>query len=545
MQTTEDMELLREYAWRKSEQAFATLVSRHIDLVYSAALRHVGNHHQAEEITQAVFVILARKARSLGPGTVLAGWLFRTARLTAANYLRAEARRARREQEAFMQADSTDNPPGDPWRDVAPMLNDAIAGLREADRNAIVLRFLQGKDYKEVAAALGSTEPAAHMRVSRALEKLRKLFARRGVALSAAALGSLLAANATQAAPAGLAVSVSAAAVHGTAITASTLALVKGTLEFMAWTKTKMAIGASLVVLLAYQHHQNSARAQQLAAAREDLRLKTEAVAAQQNRLAELQEQNRGIVTTRREMEQELARLRARRKAAANSGAPTVTAGSSATLLSAMLQDPVERESLRQTLTAGFRNRVAPLVKELHLAAQATEKLLQIGGDWYMKNTETTAAFTDGKITAAAAVQASDETKANAQDQIRALLGETGFAKYEACERSYPVRTLVEQFDKQLGFFAIHELQRQRLFDLLAAQPPEVAAALAGDFTVRDLVVPDALNQRFANEVAANQQILQAAAAFLEPEQVQALGLMQTHNLSSQRRAVLRMLRKL
>src|SRR5512134_1101151 len=154
MQPTDDMGLLREYARGHSEEAFATLVTRHIDLVYSAALRQVGNHHQAEEITQAVFVILARKARSLGPGTVLAGWLFRTARLTTANYLRTEIRRARREQEAFMQSEPTENS-GDPWQEVAPLLNDAIAALAEGDRDAIVLRFLQGKDYKQVAAALG------------------------------------------------------------------------------------------------------------------------------------------------------------------------------------------------------------------------------------------------------------------------------------------------------------------------------------------------------------------------------------------------------
>src|SRR5512133_1663694 len=141
MQSVDDMRLLREYARGRSEEAFATLVTRHIDLVYSAALRQVGNHHQAEEITQAVFVILARKAGSLGPGTVLAGWLFRTARLTAANYLRTEMRRARREQEAFMQSEPTGNSGADAWQEVAPLLNDSIAALAENDRNAIVLRF--------------------------------------------------------------------------------------------------------------------------------------------------------------------------------------------------------------------------------------------------------------------------------------------------------------------------------------------------------------------------------------------------------------------
>lgn len=117
MPATDDMDLLREYATRHSEEAFATLVSRHIDLVYSAALRHTRNHHQAQEITQAVFVILARKARALNPKTVLAGWLFQTARLTASNYVRGEIRRARREQEACMQSNLNDDAE-ESWRNV-------------------------------------------------------------------------------------------------------------------------------------------------------------------------------------------------------------------------------------------------------------------------------------------------------------------------------------------------------------------------------------------------------------------------------------------
>ena len=134
------MELLREYASRNSEESFATLVSRHIDLVYSAALRQVANHHQAEEITQAVFVLLARKARSLKPRTILPGWLLRTARLTAANCLRTEIWRARREREAYMQSNPSDNP-DTLWQQMVPVLNDVIDCLREKDRNAVVLRL--------------------------------------------------------------------------------------------------------------------------------------------------------------------------------------------------------------------------------------------------------------------------------------------------------------------------------------------------------------------------------------------------------------------
>ena len=254
----DDMELLREYATRHSEEAFATLVMRHIDLVYSAALRHTRNHHQAQEISQAVFVVLARKAPSLSSRAALAGWLFQTARLTAANYVRGEIRRARREQEACMQSDPNDHAE-ESWRHVAPILNEIIGDLREKDRDAVVLRFLQGKDYRQVAAALGATEEAAQMRVSRALEKMRKMFARRGVVLSVAALGGAIAAQGTQAAPAGLAATVAAGAVHGTALGASILTLTEGTLKIMAWTKTKTIVTAALVATVSaglFEAHQ-------------------------------------------------------------------------------------------------------------------------------------------------------------------------------------------------------------------------------------------------------------------------------------------------
>src|SRR5882757_1424946 len=295
MPAMDDTELLRDYATRHSEEAFTTLVTRHIDLVYSAALRHTRNHHQAQEITQAVFVVLARKAPSFNPRTVLAGWLFQTARLTAANYVRGEIRRARREQEACMQFDPNDRDE-DTWKHVTPILNEIIGGLREKDRDAIVLRFLQGKDYQQVAATLGATEEAAQMRVSRALEKMRKMFARRGVVLSAAALGGAIAAQGTQAAPANLASTVAAGAIHGTALGASTLTLTEGTLKIMAWINAKVVIGASVVVLLAVQHHQNAAQARQIADARQQLNGQAEALGAEESRAQELEQQTAGIL---------------------------------------------------------------------------------------------------------------------------------------------------------------------------------------------------------------------------------------------------------
>src|SRR5215831_6099134 len=155
-----EMELVREYASSGSEEAFTALVSQHINLVYSVALRGVGNPHRAEEICQAVFIILARKASGLPPGTVLSGWLYETARLTAANYLRREIRRTYREQEAQMQS-LLEPPEPDAWAQVAPLLDQAMACLNEQDRNAVVLRFFETRSFHDVGASMGTSEDAA------------------------------------------------------------------------------------------------------------------------------------------------------------------------------------------------------------------------------------------------------------------------------------------------------------------------------------------------------------------------------------------------
>src|SRR5438874_830150 len=137
---TDDMELLREYAQRQSDSAFATLVSRHIKLVYSAALRQVGDGHLAEEITQVVFIILARKAKSLGPNTILSAWLYRTVRYVSADALKTQRRRRSREQEAHMDSTLNDLQTESAWQELAPLLDEAMTRLRQSDRQALMLR---------------------------------------------------------------------------------------------------------------------------------------------------------------------------------------------------------------------------------------------------------------------------------------------------------------------------------------------------------------------------------------------------------------------
>ncbi len=250
MQELDDAALLREYVERDSDEAFATLVARHINKVYSVALRHTGNPHQAEEITQAVFVILARKSRHLGKRVLLSGWLYQTARLATLTFVRGEIRRTRREQEAHMQT-MLNKSESDVWAQIGPLLDTAMGGLSETDRHAIVLRFLDGKSMKEIGAALGGSEDAAKMRVNRAVGKLQKYFLRHSVTSTTEAVVEAISTNSVQVAPSTLADSVTAVVLTKGAVGGSSALLVKATLKFMAWYNTKDAILAGSAIMLA------------------------------------------------------------------------------------------------------------------------------------------------------------------------------------------------------------------------------------------------------------------------------------------------------
>ena len=248
----DDFSLLTRYVREHSDASFETLMQRHLDLVYSSALRIASDPHLAEDITQAVFIVLARKAPRLTAGTVIPAWLLTVTKLTAANARRRKNNTRRREQEtAVLNRNRTDTA-GD-WSQIAPLLDDAIDALNETDRAAVVLRFFKRCSVNEVAAQLKLSPAAAEKRVLRALEKLRGFFSRKGITLSGLALAALLAERGVQAAPAALAAAMPhaiAAAKGGIAITSS-LSLANGVLSAMTIATAKqLALCACIFLFL-------------------------------------------------------------------------------------------------------------------------------------------------------------------------------------------------------------------------------------------------------------------------------------------------------
>jgi RNA polymerase sigma factor (sigma-70 family) len=222
---TSDLDLLQQFARQNSEEAFAALVQRHLNLVYSAALRQVRSPQLAEEIAQSVFSDLARNAVPLcgmKPDTILTAWLYQVTRRTAVDVIRKESRRQLREQIAMemnnMNATSTD------WIQIEPLLDEAMHELDDTDRAAVLLRYFENKSLREVGDALSASEDAAQKRVSRAVERLREFFSKRNVTMGASGLAVLISANAVQASPVGLVATVASAAVlAGTAVQTSTV----------------------------------------------------------------------------------------------------------------------------------------------------------------------------------------------------------------------------------------------------------------------------------------------------------------------------------
>jgi RNA polymerase sigma factor (sigma-70 family) len=258
----DDMRLLRLYAEGGDERAFSTLVSRHMSWVYSACCRGLKDRHLAEDAAQAVFLILARRAKNISPKVRLSGWLFKTTRFAVADARKRETRHQRRQElaaqrttEKMIAAENLTAAEAQLWEVVAPNMDDALAYLCEKDRQAVVLHFFEGLSFSEMGPILGLSKEGAKKRVSRAIDKLRGLFARKGATIAASALIALLAAKSVEAAPVGLATATAAAATGQGPASYMGLAIARGILQLMNNTvsllvKAMLAAEAAAIILI-------------------------------------------------------------------------------------------------------------------------------------------------------------------------------------------------------------------------------------------------------------------------------------------------------
>ncbi len=256
----DDRQLLRQFTQHNSQEAFAALTARYLSLVYSTCHRELDDADLAEDVTQAVFLILARKAPTLRREVVLSGWLFQTARFAARNARLQEQRRKAHEQKAAdtlrEQQMETENAA---WTDIEPLLNQSLAGLRDGERECVLLRFFQGMSFAEAGVALGLSEEAARKRVTRALEKMCQFFVKNGVIVPSTALAVLLTAHTAKAVPLGLAPAIAQSTAGVLAGHTTTAALTgshayqlsEGIIKAMKITQIKAAAGLTIATVVA------------------------------------------------------------------------------------------------------------------------------------------------------------------------------------------------------------------------------------------------------------------------------------------------------
>jgi RNA polymerase sigma factor (sigma-70 family) len=248
-----DWELLQEYRNSHAHAAFQTLVERHVDFVYSCARRRVRDGHLAEDVTQIVFTVLARRAGDLKPNVPLKGWLFNAVRFAAANQLRKQRRRQQTEREAVAMTRTFDDPTqyDQAWKALDPHLEDGLSRLKESERNAILLRFFENRSLKEVGIALAIDPNTAAKRISRGIARLRDFFSRKGIAIPDAAVETGLPRQTTSA-PAGSAAIIATLAIASAAQSASASATTIAATEVirsMIWASSRLPLSIAAAIL--------------------------------------------------------------------------------------------------------------------------------------------------------------------------------------------------------------------------------------------------------------------------------------------------------
>ena len=371
----DDAELLRRYAGEKSEAAFAELVQRHLDLVYSAALRRLGGDvHAAADVAQQVFIALARQAASLARGVVLPGWLYTTTRNVAVDFIRAEQRRRAREQAAHTMNELTSTPPSDAaWDQLRPVLDEVMDELSAADREIIVLRFFARRSFADVGTAFSVSEDAARMRVDRALDKLRAVLAQRQITSTAAALAAVLANQPAVAVPPGLAATVTGAAVAGGSVV--------GVLGFMSSIKSGLSVVGLLALLMTlgvaiYERHARDEAVQALVVAQQEHALHVGDLRAKEHQTQVAEEE-----TTRLQKELDAARAASKlAQEAATAAQASATWDPLAEGRTFLGRHPEGKRALDDYASASKRFQYAPMYRALGLTPEQIRLWEALGG---------------------------------------------------------------------------------------------------------------------------------------------------------------------
>lgn len=546
---TDGQQLLAEYAETGSESVFRELVTRYVDLVYSAAVRLVNRDtHLAEDVTQTVFADLARMARTLSRGVMLGGWLHRHTCFVASKTMRGERRRQARERQA-VEMNAIEDHSAANLALVAPTLDEAINELGPEDRKAIMLRFFEQHDFRSVGEALGSNEEAARKRVDRALEKLHGLLTRRGVALSATALATTLASQVVTAAPIGLAASISSVALAGAATGGGTALTY---LTIMSMTKLKVGILSAIVVAgvtipWVMQHHAQTKLHEANEALQQEVQENSQ-LAAENERLAALLARATPAPPATNDPQREVLRLkgevgRLRQESASERAAKTN--GPSA--LSGLTANPEMWKVIRDQQKAGMTMIYKDFTIRMNLSPEQSGKLVDLLADDIMENIDRiTEVLRDGKGPAQME-RVFAEQEAALREKIKALLGPEGLTQYEDYTRNLASHLTAEQFKGMMtGEKTEKEAKSKQLYQMMQE---ETQAALASAGLSADFQIVPSLNFRnFASaEVAEKnlnllggiyERVTARASSFLSPEEVTKFGEFRTSAINMNRMAL-------
>ena len=480
---SETKQWLAEYAKTGSEAAFREVVARYVNLVHSTAVRLVeGDSHLAQDVTQKVFVDLAKMAGSLGDDAMIGGWLHRHTCFVARKTMRTERRRKAREQQAVAMNDTEDD---QNLGAVAPILDDAINSLGASDRQAILLRYFEQRDLRSVGTALGSSEDAARKRVNRALEKLRGLLKRRGVLLSTAALSSALGAQAVSAAPVGLAAVVSSSALVTAAAGGGTALTI---LQIMSMTKLQGGVIAAITVALSIPLVVQYQAKSRLEDENQALRAQVEEVAvlAEENeRLSNLvaQAKRQSAPSTNNEQFRELMKLRGEVAVLRKTATEAVDAAEAAkptgeSALSGITANPEMSKMIRDQQKLGLGMVYKGLAKAANLPPERMEELNDLLADEVMTNiNHITAVLRDGK-TGKALDDVFTKAEAETKAKVKALLGPEAFAKYEEYSEQLASYITAEQFKSLLpGDKEAKESKARQMYELMEAEKEKALAS--------------------------------------------------------------------